>query len=84
MIRRDVDRDDWVEQGGITAGFRERRAHAGNVDERWAAGGVVHEDAIGQKRDLALARAGFEPSQNRLFRPRGIITGGSTFSSSTR
>ncbi|POH25770.1 hypothetical protein ATY30_26665 [Sinorhizobium americanum] len=60
MIRRDVHRYDGIEKSGIAAGFRQRRAHAGNVDQRRATGGVVHEDSIGEKRDFLLARSGME------------------------
>ena len=64
MVDRDVDRQDGIEPARVAAGLGERRAHAGDVDQGRDAGGVVHQDAAGQERDLRLAAS--RASQSRI------------------
>src|SRR5437773_536854 len=61
VVRRDVDRQDWIEPIWIAACLRERGTHRGDVDERRAAGRVMHQDAQRQEADFAFASAVLEP-----------------------
>jgi hypothetical protein len=64
MVDGHVDRQHRVEQRRITAGFRQRRAHGGDIDQGRDAGGVVHQHTAGDELDLGVARAACQPIED--------------------
>jgi hypothetical protein len=60
MIDDEVDRDERVDPLGVTAERPHGVAHRREVDDGRHAGEILHEDARGAIRDLALGLAAVE------------------------
>lgn len=76
MVGRDIHWNNRIEQGGVAPGFCKRRAHSGNVDQSRAAGRIVHQHPVRQKRNFNLAATGFKPVDHRRFRPCSVVFSG--------
>ncbi len=61
VVHRHIDGQHRIEHGRIHALFVQGIAHGRDVDQRWRAGGVVHEHAARLEGDLGLAAAVIQP-----------------------
>ncbi len=73
VIGRDVDRQHGVEYRGIATSLGQCRSRGGDIDQRRAAGRIMHHHAAGQEGDLGVAVPGGDPALDDGARLRIVI-----------